>query len=670
MKKRVFFTARKHLLYSAAVLLCTLASSLYAASPQTETPRPNFDLNDPQQRQAFVDNLRERRRPGIERAAEYLQQTGKPKRWFDGKNVCELMSIEDDGQFIVYTTCNANSAISIAADIVRDDPYFGMTGNGIAVGLWDAGTARLTHQELIGRVIWKDLAAQVNNYHSTAVAGTIAATGVDPLAKGMAPLAQIWSYEWNSDASEMAAVAMSSPGQAGTIQISNHSYGTICGWYNDGQWKWYGNSAYRESNLFGCYNAAAASFDQICDNAPYYLPIRAVGNDRGDSGIPADGTTYYINGTTAATFYAASGPYADNYDNGGFDTLLPDACAKNVLSIGSVDDAVTDGIRDLSKASSTYLSAWGPTDDGRIKPDLVTNGYGVYSCNSASDTSYQTLTGTSLAAPAAAGVAAQILGLYSQLFPGQYMRSSTLKALMIHTADDLGNAGPDYKFGWGLINAKAAAEKNLLHKRNIAMNPKNIIEDSLKHAKTTSNDNLTDVFTFTWDGYSPIRATLCWTDPAGTATSTLDSPTKKLVHNLDLGITAPDGTTIYYPFVLDPTAPDTPATTGLNNTDNVEQVLIALPTQQGQYTIKVLFNNPPTARYGDIIQDYSLIISGQAQLSVYDIDGDGAIGLGDLTAMANSWMTNTEACDIYPAVGDGNVDLLDFALLSQFWMEP
>ena len=57
------------------------------------------------------------------------------------------------------------------------------------------------------------------------------------------------------------------------------------------------------------------------------------------------------------------------------------------------------------------------------------------------------------------------------------MRSSLLKALLIHTADDLGNVGPDYKFGWGLINVKAAADVNLAHKASLAA-PK-LIEDSV-----------------------------------------------------------------------------------------------------------------------------------------------------------------------------------------------
>ncbi|MDD5457824.1 MAG: S8 family serine peptidase, partial [Phycisphaerae bacterium] len=611
MKKRLLFTTEAGILHAGVVLFCALLSTLLLSESRADALFDNFDLNDPQQRQVFIETLKERQRPGIERAQEYLRLTGRSKRWTDGSAVCELMAIEN-GQHIVFLTLNANSAISIAANIVRDDPYYWMSGEGITVGVWDAGVARLTHQELIGRVVSKDGAGVQS--HSTMVTGTLAATGIDISATGMAPLASIDGYNWTSDTTEMAAAAMSSAGQTDKIQISNHSYGTICGWYYNGQWNWYGNPAYRESDLFGQYNYLARDFDNVCYNAPYFLPFQGAGNDRGD-GKPAEEGVYYINGDPCNQdiFYTSTGPYADNWDNGGFDTLMPTACAKNVMTIGAINDAVTDGMRDLSKATMSSLSSWGPTDDGRVKPDLVTNGISVYSCTSSSDTAYSTLSGTSLATPAAAGAAAQLLDLYSQLFPGQYMRSSTLKALMIHTADDLGNPGPDYKFGWGLINNEMSAEKLLLHKRNSAAN--NIIVGSM--TKQRQRDYVHDDYTFEWDGVSPIKATLCYTDLPGTQTSvgTLDSTLIKLKNDLDIIITAWDETK-YSEFILDPANPDTPAATGDNDLDNVKQVLIQSPSQTGTYSISVIIKNIGT-------QEYSLIISGQAQPAVYDIDGDG-----------------------------------------------
>jgi hypothetical protein len=669
MQRDFLLTTERMAVSIAMVIFCALFSASMASSPISEVSPSKFNLSNPQQRKAFVDTLRERRQPGIERAKEYLRRTGKPKKWTDGVNVFELMAIEN-GQFIVYSTANANSAISIAADVVRDEPYYWMSGEGITVGVWDEGLALQSHQELIGRVHPKDAAN--NSSHSTHVTGTIAAAGIDPEAIGMAPLSEVDNYDWDDDIAEMALVAMSEPGEQSTIQTSNHSYVNLCGWFKDtrpepDKWYWYGNPDDQESDLFGQYNSLAYDFDNVCYNAPYFLPFRGAGNDRGDSTRPNEGESYdyvYLIGKIwyggTSVFYESTGPYADNWDNGGFDTMTPGACAKNVMTVGAVNDAITDGSRDISKATMYYKSAWGPTDDGRVKPDLVTNGVGVKSCYASSDTAYATLSGTSMSSPAAAGAAVQLIDLYGRLFPGQYMRSSTLKALMIHTADDLGNPGPDYKFGWGLVNNEQSAETILLHKRNPTS--LNITEDSLK----SSNPNMDsyDDFIFVWEGTSPIKATLCWTDPPGTTTNELDSRTSRLVHDLDITITAPDGTTKYYEYVLDWLNPDDPATTGDNNRDNVKQIFIDSPVQQGAYTIRVDYDQLNGTQY------YSLIISGQAQPAIQDLDGNGNIGFEDLLYLSGNWLTNDTISDIYPAVGDDLVDLLDFSSLAKQWLNP
>ena len=57
--------------------------------------------------------------------------------------------------------------------------------------------------------------------------------------------------------------------------------------------------------------------------------------------------------------------------------------------------------------------------------------------------SYAYASGTSMATPNATGSSVLLMDHFQSLFgPGKYMRASTLKGLMIHTADDLGPAGP------------------------------------------------------------------------------------------------------------------------------------------------------------------------------------------------------------------------------------
>jgi hypothetical protein len=294
---------------------------------------------------------------------------------------------------------------------------------------------------------------------------------------------------------------------------------------------------------------------------------------------------------------------------GGYQSITFSGLSKNILTVGAADDAVTSGVRDVTKGTLAYFSSMGPCDDGRIKPDLVANGVNVNSCISTSDTAYDaTYSGTSMATPNAAGSATLLVQLYSREFSSQRMRSSMLKALLIHTADDVGRPGPDYQYGWGYLNVKAAADVILAHKASLAA-PK-MVDDSI------SNSSKTKSYNYVWDGTSPLKATLCWTDPAGTAQTAADSRTPNLKHNLDLKITAPDGTTIYQPYTMPFVGTWTQAsmtlnaTKGKNNVDNVERVDLPSPTQTGTYIITVSLDGSLTTT----TQAFSLIVTGASSV--------------------------------------------------------
>ena len=95
------------------------------------------------------------------------------------------------------------------------------------------------------------------HYHSMHVAGTIAAFGVNPLARGMANDAKINSYDWNSDISEMlAAGAIASNQTATKVYLSNHSYGVASGW-EGGAWYGTGTDQNAYEPDFGQYGSAA-----------------------------------------------------------------------------------------------------------------------------------------------------------------------------------------------------------------------------------------------------------------------------------------------------------------------------------------------------------------------------------------------------------------------------
>jgi hypothetical protein len=579
----------------------TLADLL--ADPAVELSRPD-DRARVVARLAGIENTR--RTNAHARAA----QLRLPLRTvFANGRIQELADFDAQGQPLYLATDNANAAISTGANLLRTSPY-ALNGSGVIIGVWDGGAARTTHQELTGRVTVKDGAAVAD--HATHVGGTLIATGINAAAHGMANAATVDSYEWTNDTSEMTSRGATAPAQTGKIYLSNHSYGYVAGWNNVNYtgtptrlWEWNGSGTAATSieDDFGRYNTYARTSDSLAFSAPYYLIFRSAGNERGDNPAAGESVALSPGSSTVVAYNPATHPVGDANYRGGFETIAFDALGKNVITIGSVADAVSNGTRNPAQASISSFSSWGPTDDGRIKPDIVANGEYLYSSLGGSDSAYDYYSGTSMATPNACGSAALLIQYYSALFPAGAMRSSTLKGLLIHTADDRGNAGPDYKFGWGLINVKAAAD---LLKDHQAFSAKQRLTENQLTTTTT-----TRTISFVWDGASPITATLCWTDPAGTATTSSDSRTRRLVNDLNLKLIAPGGS-VYSPFVMPfvgtwtQAAMDLPATTGVNTTDNVEQVRLAAPPAAGTYQAVVSFTGTLT----NSSQYYSLLLTG------------------------------------------------------------
>ena len=389
------------------------------------------DLNDPQTRAtvvAYMSEVEEARYEAVLQKAELLEIPVRVEG--PGNKVSILYDFR--GEEPVYrTTMNANAAISSGANLLYPAPY-SLNGTGVKVGVWDAGSVRNTHREFTTtRVVKRNSGAALDD-HATHVAGTVGASGFTATAKGMAPNVSIDSWDWNSDYSEMTSSgAASATADASKIPLSNQSYG-----YN------------ATTADMGVYNSESVDTDALAVSMPFYLICWAAGNEQDE--------------LTA---------------KGGFQSITYNGLSKNILTVGAVNDAVSGGVRSPAAGTMSTFSSWGPSDDGRIKPDVVANGVSVNSPIDTSDSAYASYSGTSMATPSATGSAALLAQIYAREFSGQRMRSSLLKALLIHTADDLGNVGPDYKFGWGLINVKAAADVILAHKASLAA-PK-MIEDSV-----------------------------------------------------------------------------------------------------------------------------------------------------------------------------------------------
>jgi subtilisin-like proprotein convertase family protein len=561
------------------------------------------DMTDPKVRAQVVQQVKHQELSSMQVVLDKADQLGVPVRVElpDGR-IMELIGFNGD-EPIYRTTQNLSAAISSGASLLRENPY-GLSGNGIKVGVWDGGSVRSSHRELLGRTGLRNSSAQLSD-HATHVAGTIGASGVRGSAEGMASAVQIDSYDWNSVLSEMLSAGAAAASGAGTVSISNHSYGMIVGYAYDGSnWLWYGDgtSSSDTEEDFGRYNSLTRDWDAVANQLPYLTIFKAAGNDRNDT--PSSGSSVYSPlGSFLYSYSSTSRPGGDGDYRNGYECQAFAALAKNIITIGAVTDAVSGGSRLPDATLMSSFSCWGPTDDGRIKPDLVATGVDVESSVASSDTSYATYQGTSMATPSAAGSAALLVELYRSEFSMGYMPSSLMKALLIHAADDLGITGPDYKNGWGLINVYRAADLLLAHKASPS-SPK-IFEESLV------SDSQTFTHEFDWDGSSPIRATLCWNDPPGVIRSQHDSRAPTLVHNLDLTVTAPNGQVFQpyvMPFVGNWTAGSMAlaAINGKNNVDNVEQVYLSAPSQAGRYSVTVSLDGPLTKSQ----QLFSLIVTG------------------------------------------------------------
>jgi len=451
----------------------------------------------------------------------------------------ELIDVLPNGEYIYAQTDNAGASITARANKLYNGGSLGLTiqGQNMIAGVWDGGSARTTHQEFMvggsSKLTKMDGAANID--HATHVTGTICAQGILSTVKGIAFNASVLNYDWNDDLSEILSQASSG------LLTSNHSYGF---------------GALSNIWFYGAYDSRAQTFDEICYNNPYYLPVVSAGNSRNDTTSP--GSVQISN-------------------KGGYDLIFGHGNAKNVMTVAAVSE-VSNYIDESSVTMSSF-SSWGPSDDGRIKPDISMKGVSVRSTLSTSNTATGILSGTSMASPGITGVVLLLQQYYKQLY-SNYMRSATVKGLILHTADEAGYwPGPDYEYGWGLVNAEKAAIA--IRDKNSVTSTKSIIDE------LSLNNGATYTKTITASGTTPLKISISWTDPQSpfSNSGTVDPSTKYLVNDLDIKITK-DGIN-YYPWKMQGmSAPfDTATNTGTNDSDNFERIDINNPS--GTYTITV-----------------------------------------------------------------------------------
>ncbi len=484
-----------------------------------------------------------------------------------------------------------------------NEEFSKITGAGVTAAVIDEGAVLHTHQEFRksspGDALIRVLTKEPASSHSTTIAAIIAAKGVNQQAKGIASGVSLLSLDWEDDLKKLRSIAP-------RLQISNHSYAPPGGWYRDprtGSWVWYGNEKVdaEEYANFGKYGLREVQFDNLLYQFPMLISFVATGSNRNEGPTEQQPFTHTVFNfgqdglARRPTSQKSEKIHKPNgWDRGGLDTLKGLCLSKNAICVGAIDN-----ITPSRPISIEHDSAWGPADDGRIKPDLVATGANIFSASGADDRAYVFSSGTAMATAVGSGVAALLMQLYRDT-RGASRRMPTaaeIKAVLIHTATDAGNRGPDPVFGWGSINTQRAGQ--VIAHRDLGGKFLHLMETGRLRSSEAKQHAIVATG-------SRIKVTLVWTDPEGRVnTSGLDDALPVLQNDLDVRLISPEGT-VFYPYSLDPQRPLSLALRdGPNSVDNVE--VIDVTSELGQtWKLEVRAKKLTVG----ISQSFALVVSG------------------------------------------------------------
>lgn len=403
---------------------------------------------------------------------------------------------------------NSGATLHRSSALINNFPFGRYyDGTEVKVMLQDDGVIG-PHIDYQGRIGNQYITYNSGN-HGDHCAGTIMGAGnLDPKGRGMAPGATLYVYGAGGYQGFSNIVShYNNPG----IRITSTSYSDGC---NAG------------------YTSLTRTMDQQSRLYPELIHVFSAGNEGGSNcGYGAGSGWGNITGGHKA--------------------------AKNVITVGNV--SLTDAL-----ASS---SSRGPAHDGRIKPEVVAKGTSVYS--TIDPNAYELKTGTSMSCPGVSGTLAQLYQAFQIRNNGNNPNGGLMKAILMNTADDLGNPGPDFRFGFGRINALRAAQT---------------IEEQRYDSASLEQGGSAAHFISVPENTRELRVMLYWTDWEASS-----GIFKALVNNLDLEIADPDGV-MFLPWVLNhfphPDSLNALAIRKADNLNNVEQVTIANPAP-GTYQISV-----------------------------------------------------------------------------------
>ncbi|MBI1342918.1 MAG: S8 family serine peptidase [Terrimonas sp.] len=423
-----------------------------------------------------------------------------------------------DQQLNLISRTNAKGNILNATAAVGG---YDLNGEDVTIGVGDDADPQY-HIDFTGRLINRGGASDY--IHGTHVTGTVAGAGnLLQDYRGYASRSTIISQYYSGIVANAPAYVTDY-----NMVVANNSYGDIVG----------------DCDYAGTYDLVSRILDLQSESLPNLQHVFAAGNDGNYVNCP---------------------PYP-----AGFQTVLGSyQSAKNVLVVGSTE-------KDYSISD---FSSRGPVKDGRTKPEIMA--YGRFLISTYPHNAYGYSSGTSMSSPAVAGGLGLLYQRYRQLHAGADPKNGLMKALICNGADDRGNTGVDYTFGYGSMNLLRSID--MLDNANYLTASVNNSGSNTHNITVPSNT-------------AQLKVMLYWNDPAAAA---LASTT--LVNDLDLELADPLAA-VHYPWLLDtvPANVNNTATTGADHINNMEQVVINNPVA-GTFTATVkgtaVTQSPPQEYY-------------------------------------------------------------------------
>lgn len=406
---------------------------------------------------------------------------------------------------------------------------YGLTGDSVTVGVGD-NTSGIFHIDMKDRIINYNPAPY--NYHGVHTSGTVGGAGIiDPKGEGVATHTTIVNHLYSNIWEQTDNLF-----QSHNMTITNNSYAASNG-----------NCSYA-----GTYDVNSQALDKVCLKYKSVIHVFAAGND----------------GLLSCSPF----PPAYSTISGGYQP------AKNILVVSSVDKHYKN---------EKVTGSRGPVKDGRLRPDMVAVGADVNAPTNTEE--YLVTLGTSMASPQVAGGLALLTERYKKKFGNVLPASDLMKALMMNGATDVGNSGPDFTNGYGVMNVDRSLE---------------ILNNAQYYTNAIANAGTQTINIPVTNNIAELKVMLYWHDVAASPLSST-----QLVNDLDIEVIEP-GSIVHKPLILDPTPANVTnnAVEGVDRLNNCEQVVIKNPAS-GYYTITVKGFNIPSGQQ-DYVVTYDLIPVG------------------------------------------------------------